>query len=181
MASMALLSSRSRSRGRAFSPVELAIGFALVGSLLAVFVPAFARNVHASRFVEPVQGITQIAQAAVAYAQAHPVAQGFPPSVALTPAVPPRGRCEADPPEMWNRPTWLALGFAPAPPGEPHCFAFGFESALSAARSTFRAHAHGDLDGDGLTSTFEVTGHDVEGDAAGPAVDPGMVVDSEVE
>src|SRR5580692_1891920 len=181
MIAMALLSARGRNRGRSLSPVELAIGFALGGSLLAVFVPTFVRNVHASRFVEPVQGITQIAEAAVAYAGTHPVAQGFPASVGLTPPVPPRGRCEADPPELWSRPTWVSLGFTPVPAGEPHCFAFGFDSALSPARSTFRAHAHGDLDGDGLTSTFEVTGHDVEGDPAGPVIDPGMVVDSEVE
>jgi hypothetical protein len=178
---MALLSTRGRSRGRRLSPVELAIGFALVGSVLAVAVPTFVREVHASRFVEPVGGIERIAQAAIAYGQAHPVAQGFPSSAPMTPARPPRGRCEADPPELWDHPTWHALDFRPAPPGQPHCFAFGFESALSPPRSTFRAEAHGDLDGDGLTSTFEVTGHYTDGDPLGPVLDPGMFVDAEVE
>jgi hypothetical protein len=47
--------------------------------------------------------------------------------------------------------------------------------------STFRAQAHGDLDGDGITSTFEVTGRSVDGDARGPLLDPGMYIDSELE
>jgi type IV pilus assembly protein PilA len=178
---MALVPGRSRSRSRRFSAPELAIGFALVGSVLAVAIPTFLREVHASRFVEPVEGIQRIAASAVAYASAHPGPQPFPPTAPMTPSTPPRGRCEADPAELWERPTWVALEFQPVPPGEPHCFAFAFDSVTAAARSTFRAHAHGDLDGDGITSTFEVTGSVVEGDPRGPILDPGMFVDSEVE
>ena len=180
---MALLSTRTRSRmrSRRFTPVELAVGFALSGSLLAIAVPTFAREMHASRFVEPVDGLQRIGAAALAYGHAHPVAQAFPASAPLTPPAPPRGHCEADPPGTWEQPTWAALDFRPAPTGVPHCFAFSFDSSLSPQRSLFRADAHGDLDGDGIVSTFEVTGHDVEGDPAGPTLDRGMFVDSEVE
>jgi hypothetical protein len=180
---MALLSTRTRSRPRVrrFTPIEFAIGFALVGSLLAIAVPTFAREVHASRFVEPVDGLQRIGVAAVAYGRARPVAQGFPASAPLTPPVPPRGHCEADPVGAWEQPTWVALDFRPAPPGAPHCFAFGFDSTLSTTKSLFRADAHGDLDGDGIVSTFEVTGHYVEGDVEGPTLDRGVFVDSEVE
>jgi hypothetical protein len=171
----------SRARGRRLSLLELAVAWAVGGSLLAVAVPTFVREVHASRMVEPVEGLQRIGAAAVAYARAHPVAQGFPPSAALTPASPPRGRCEADPPGAWDTPTWRALDFRAAPEGAPHCFAFSFESTLSATKSTFRAQAHADLDGDGIPSTFEITGHYVEGDPKGPQVDPGMIVESEVE
>ena len=180
---MALLATRTRARPRPrrFTPVELAIAIALVGSLLAVAVPTFVREVHASRFVEPVDGLQRIGAAAVAYGHAHPVAQGFPPSAPMTPALPPRGHCEVDPPEAWDQPGWIALDFRPAPPGSPHCFAFGFDSTMSPARSVFRAAAHGDLDGDGLLSTFEVAGHYAEGDPEGATLDRGMFVDSEVE
>ena len=180
---MALLSTRTRARARTrrFTPVELAIAFALGGSLLAVAVPTFGREIHASRFVEPVDGLAHIGAGAVAYGRAHPVAQGFPPSAPLTPATPPRGRCEIDPPGLWEQATWTALDFRPAPPGTPHCFAFGFDSTLSATKAAFRADAHGDLDGDGLVSTFEVTGHYIEGDPEGPTLDRGLFVDSEVE
>lgn len=171
-----------RSRGaRRLSAVELAIAFALVGSLLAIVVPTFAREIHASRTVEPVDGLHRIGAAAVAYARDHAVAEAFPPTAPLTPPVVPRGKCVPDAPGLWDQPTWRALEFTPGPEGSPHCFAFSFDSTLSPARSFFRAQAHGDLDGDGVPSTFEITGHDVAGDAAGPAVDPGMYIDSEIE
>ncbi len=172
---------RSRSRPRRFTAVELAIAFALVGSLLAIAVPTFGREIHASRLVEPVDGLQRIGASAIAYGQLRPVAQGFPPSAPMTPAVPPRGHCEEDPPDAWDQPTWRALDFRPAAAGSPHCFAFGFDSALSPAASTFRAHAHGDLDGDGITSTFEISGSYVDGDSRGPRLEPGMRIDSELE
>jgi type II secretory pathway pseudopilin PulG len=184
---MRVLPSRSRSRGRRLSPIELGIVFALVGSVLAVAVPTFIREVHASRLAEPVDGLKRIGAAALRYALEHPLpataqgGQGFPPSAPLTPPVPPRGRCEIDPPDTWEHPTWRALGFRPVPPGAPHCFAFAFDSAVAPTRATFQAHAHADLDGDGLQSTFQISGQYVAGDPRGPALDPGMVVDSEVE
>lgn len=181
MASRLPRSSRSRARGRRFTPLELAIGFALVGSVAAIAVPTFVREVHASRLVEPVDGLQRIGSAAVAYARTRPVASAFPSSAPLTPAAPPRGHCEPDPENAWDNPTWRALDFRASPPGSPHCFAFSFDSADGDKRSTFRAQAHGDLDGDGVQSTFEITGHAAEGDPAGPAVDRGMYVESEVE
>lgn len=171
---------RNRTRGR-LSPVEAAVAFAILGSLVAVAVPSFVQQVHASRLVEPVQGLERLGAAAIAYAKAHPVAQGFPASAPMTPAAPPRGRCEADPPDAWNHPSWRVLDFQPAPAGAAHCFAFAFDSDVSSARAAFRAHAHGDLDGDGITSTFEIRGHYVDGDPNGPALEPGMTVQSEVE
>jgi type IV pilus assembly protein PilA len=171
----------------------LAIAFALCGSLVAVAAPAFVREVHASRLVEPVEGLKRLGGSAVAYAQEHAPAQGaggsagtqassvFPPSAPLTPSSPPRGHCEVDPPDAWDHPTWIALGFRAVAPGTPHCFAFAFDSVLTPSKSTFRARAHGDLDGDGIFSTFEVTGRLVDGDAQQVVIDPGMFVDSEME
>jgi type II secretory pathway pseudopilin PulG len=175
----------SRARSRPLPAIELAIAFALVGSLLAVAVPAIARSVHASRLVEPVQGLQRLGASAVAYAHRQAAtatdAPAFPASAPLTPPTAPRGRCEVDPPGTWSHPTWEALAFRPAPEDSPHCFAFAFDSAHVPGRSSFRAHTHGDLDGDGITSTFEVTGRYVEGDSRGPVLDPGMFVDAEGE
>jgi hypothetical protein len=184
----------SRKRPRGVAPIELAIAFALTGSLLAVAVPAFVREVHASRLVEPIDGLGRLGAAAVAYGQEHTKAAApggvrgpvFPASAPMNPSSPPRGRCEVDPPEAWDGPTWVALGFRPVPAGTPHCFAFAFDSTVGSAGatpapSTFRAHAHGDLDGDGIPSTFEVTGRFAEGDPRGPVLDPGMFVDAETE
>src|SRR5271167_3562301 len=98
---MQLAVRRGRSRARRVTALEFAIGFALVGSALAVAVPTFVREVHGSRFVEPVQGLERLGAAAGSYAREHPVAHAFPPSAPLTPAVPPRGHREIDPPGLW--------------------------------------------------------------------------------
>jgi type II secretory pathway pseudopilin PulG len=170
-----------RARERAMTAVEVAVSVALLGSLLAVAVPAFVRELHASRFAEPVDGLQRIGTAAIAYAQGKAVLEAFPPSAPLTPATVPRGTLVTDPPGTWDGATWSALGFRPSHEGEPHAYAFAFDSTLGAARSSFVAHAHGDLDGDGVTSTFEVRGHATLGDPAGPALEPGMYVEAETE
>jgi hypothetical protein len=74
----------------------------------------------------------------------------------------------------------VAVGFRAVPEGVAHAFAFGFDSTLGPSRSTFVARANGDLDGDGVTSTFEVRGHAAAGEAE-PVIEPGMVVEAEVE
>jgi hypothetical protein len=160
---------------RRFTPVELAIGAALAGSLLAVAVPAFLHELHASRFVEPTDGLARMGASAVAYAEAN---HRFPDSAPLTPASPPRGKKEVDPPGTWEGPTWKALAFRPAAEGVPHAYSFSFES--SGAGSAFVAQARADLDGDGILSMFEIRGDSYHGDQK-PAVAPGMYVEAELE
>ncbi len=157
---------------RRFTPVEMAIGFAVIGSVAAVAIPAFVRELHASRFVEPVDGLQRIGAAAVAYAEKN---GRFPESAPLTPAVPPRGKKEADPPGTWDTPAWKALDFRPAAEGVPHASAFSFASD----GASFVAQARGDLDGDGVLSTFEIRGFARSGEP--PQVVPGMYVESELE
>ncbi len=169
---------RRRGRQRGLTALEAAIGFALVGSLLAVSVPAFVRNLHASRLSEPVDGLKRIGEAAVAGAQGKGPNEAFPGSAPLTPAVPPRGKPVADPPALWEHPTWKALGFKPAPDGVPHAFSFELDASHDATQAHFSAHAHGDLDGDGTTSSFAIDGVD---DARGARVLPGMRVEAELE
>jgi hypothetical protein len=165
---------------RGMTAVELAVTFAVTGSLLAVAVPAFVRNLHASKLAEPVDGVKAIAEGATAYAKAHDVPHAYPPAAPLTPALVPRGTREVDPAGAWDHPSWKALGFRAADDGVPHAFAFAFDSVNGTTRSTFTAVAHGDLDGDGETSTFEVAGHDQAGESE-PAIEPRMIVEAEVE
>jgi hypothetical protein len=156
---------------------------------MAVAVPTFFREMRASRFAEPTHGLQAIAEGAISYASMQ-VSGGapvlvFPRSVGLTPSAPPRARAVTDPPGTWSDPTWVALHFPPASGNlafandEPHAFAFAFDSALLATRSSFVAHAHGDLDGDGTPSTFEVRGHASPTEA--PTMEPGMYVESPLE
>ncbi len=157
------------------SPLEALVAVAIGSSLLAVAVPEFLADLRASRLAEPVDGLKRIGEGALAYAAVHGVAEAFPGPVALTPAEIPRARRLDDPPGAWGHPTWRALGFSF---DHPHAFGFAFDSSLGPGLSRFRATAHGDLDGDGVVSTFEIEGR---ADASGATLLPGMFVDREVE
>jgi type II secretory pathway pseudopilin PulG len=159
---------------RRFTPVELAIVVALVGSTLAVAIPTFVREVHASRLVEPTDGLARMGASAIAYAEAN---NRFQDSAPMTPSVPPRGKKEADPPGTWDTPAWKALDFRPAPEGAPHAYAFAFDAPKP--NEAFVARARGDLDGDGLLSTFEIRGGIAPADK--PKLAPGMYVEAELE
>jgi hypothetical protein len=163
---------------RSFSALELSAAFAVGGSLLAVAVPAFFRNLSASKLSEPIDGLDRMVVSAIAYAASHSQEISFPPSAPLTPAQVPRGVRAIDPPEAWEHLTWRSLHFRFT---EPHAFAFKFDSELDPATQAIRftASAHGDLDGDGTLSTFEVHGERLVGQPA--RVLPGMFIDREVE
>jgi len=145
---------------RPLRPLEAAAGVAIAGSILAVAVPTFVRNLHASRLVEPLDGLGRLAAHATAYAAARPAVHAYPETVPLTPAEVPRGQPAVDPAGTWDAPTWRLLDFSFT---EAHSYSFAFESQNAPGRAVFRAVAHGDLDGDGLTSTFEITGESKDG------------------
>jgi hypothetical protein len=174
------MAAKRRTGERGVTAVELAIGFAIGGTLLAVAIPAFVRELHASRFAEPVDGLARLSAAAMEYAHDRPPAEAFPATAPLTPASPPRATEQIDPVGAWDHPTWQALHFRATPEGAPHAFAFGFDTTKQPGRSAFVAHAHGDLNGNGVTSTFEMRGHFAV-DEGTPILEPGMFVDREVE
>ncbi len=179
---------RARRRGtRGVTALDVAVAFAIAGSVLAVAVPAFVRDVRGSRLAEPIEGLAVIGEGAVAYAGGRPADSAFPASVPLTPPQPPRGVRLADPPGTWQAPTWVALHFPPPrsvgrafSDGDPHAFSFEFESQPGHAHSAFVARAHGDLDGNGVLSTFEIRGH-ADGAEARAVVEPGLFVRDELQ
>ena len=152
---------------RVLSPLEAVSGFSILGSVLAVAIPAFVRNLHASRFVEPIEGLAHIAARAAAHAAAQPAETAYPDSVGLTPSQVPRGGPVTDPPGTWDHPTWRLLDVAYV---TPHAYSFAFESRNAPGKATYRAVANGDLDGDGLLSTFEISGESSDG--AEPVTSP---------
>ena len=160
------------------SAAELAAIIAVGGSVLAVAVPAFLRNLSFSKLSEPIEGLDRLVTNAVSYANGRPQNISFPPAAPLTPAEVPRGTAAEDPPGAWEHLTWKSLDFGF---DAPHHFAFKFDSALDPSTGVMRfvATAHGDLDGDGVLSTFEVRGERVPGQEA--RVLPGMFVDRKVE
>lgn len=160
---------------RSLTPVEAAIFVAVAGSLLATALPAFVRNLHASRMVEPIDGLNRIATRATALAAGRAAHAAYPASVGLTPESVPRGERVTDPPGTWEHPSWRELEFSWS---VPHSYSFAFESDNAPGFATFSARAHGDLDGDGITSTFELSGESRDGSQ--PVVGP-MEVTREVE
>jgi hypothetical protein len=140
---------------RALTAVEAALAFAITGSLLAVSVPAFVRNLHASRMSEALDGLERISGRALALSETGPFSAAFPAPAPLTPEAVPRATLVQDPPRTWDHPTWRLLDFSF---DTPHAYAFQFESKNGADQASFEVIAHGDLDGDGVLSTFRTGG-----------------------
>lgn len=148
---------------RPLTPVEAALCVAVCGSVLAVGIPAFVRDLHASRLVEPIDGLNRIAAAAAAHAVEHAGSGGasrYPESAPRTPREVPSGAPALDPPGVWEHPTWVTLGLSF---DTPHSYSFEFDSGRRGRRSKYTATAQGDLDGDGQLSEFSIRGEAVEG------------------
>lgn len=148
------------------------------GSVLAVAVPSFLENLSASKWSESTHALARVAHGALVHATSHPHENAFPPSAPLTPEQVPRGERVQLPPDAWAHLSWRALGFSV---DGPQAYAYRFDSALDPATRVFRfaATAHGDLDGDGNPSTFQVQGDKPQD---GPArLAPGLLVHREVE
>ncbi len=137
------------------TPLQLAVVAALLGSLAAVFIPEFLGNLHASRLVEPLEGLRHISARASMQAAGAPTIFAYPESAPRTPESVPAGQSATDPEGTWAHPTWRLLNFEKA---GPHYFSFEFESTTSPEGAHFVARAFGDLDGDGELSHFEVFG-----------------------
>jgi len=160
------------------SALQFAAVFCVGGSVLAAFVPAFFRNLAASKLAEPVEGLDRVVKSALSYSEGRPHDISFPPSAPLTPAEVPRGVRVTDSEGAWEHLTWLSLKFRF---DEPHAFSFKFDSEREPETESMRftATAHGDLDGDGTLSTFEVRGERLAGQTARAL--PGVYIEREVE
>jgi type IV pilus assembly protein PilA len=160
---------------RSLTPVEAAVAVAIAGSVLTATVPGFVKNLRASKTTEPLEGLRHIAARAAALADTRPTTAAYPASVGVTPADVPRGEQAMDPPGTWSHATWRALDMEFT---APHAYSFAFESKNGEGYATYRARAHGDLDGDGIRSTFAIAGE--KRGSADPVTSP-IDVEHEVE
>lgn len=150
-----------------WTAVEGAIAFAIVGSLSAIIVPSCIRSVRTSRTAEATDNIDRIARAAVAVLNEKKALAPAP----LTPAIVPRGSAAADPPGTWEQPSWQALGFSLE---DAHWYAY----RLDVDDKTVRVVAQGDLDGDGVLSTYE---RKIVRDGTAWVLTPALVVTADLE
>jgi hypothetical protein len=84
----------------------------------------------------------------------------MPGSAPLTPATVPCGEAVAVESVDWSHPTWRAIHF---PPDHPFRYSFEYTSQGTGEGASFRITAYGDLDCDGVLSTFVRHGRGLRG------------------
>ncbi|MEM9729441.1 MAG: hypothetical protein AAF997_12705 [Myxococcota bacterium] len=150
----------ARSRPR-LSLLEAALLLCIVGIVLAVFIPTFARRVRTNKVLEASEVLQELSQRTASYYAADWNADRrhcLPPSAGPTPKVPTVEAEEVDffSPEALGHTTWEALEFQPE---RPVRYSYRFTPSESGcdlgAESRVVWSAEGDLDGDGVRSVFE--------------------------
>jgi type II secretory pathway pseudopilin PulG len=163
-----------KGKGLAIAAIAMGVIGTLIvpGMMAAVAIPAFTKYIRRAKTSEAEDRISEMFRSATSYYTQEQVSRGsmttIPPQFPVSSALTPPGRCCENPdgrclpnPDQWDTPTWQALNFAIS---EPHYFQYQFISDGQG----FTARALGDLDCDGIYSTFEragmVNAHgDVEG------------------
>jgi hypothetical protein len=141
--------------------LEAALLLSLSALVLAVFVPSFVRRVRTNKIDEAPELLAELSRRTAAYYAAHPTGC-LPPGAGPAPGAPARKPEELDfsSPETPGHATWRALAFQP---GRPVRFSYqylpresgcGLRETEAPIPIVFRAQ--GDLDGDGVLSTFEL-------------------------
>lgn len=134
-----------------------------LGILAAVAIPAFTRYVKRSKTSEAAGNIARIYQGELAYLQASIEAQRGASFVALpsTPPAPPSAQKYPANVQAWGQ--WTPVGFSIDA-------AHYYQYSVSADATSFTVRAVGDLDGDGIQSTFERTGRIEGGELMGSQI-----------
>ena len=151
-----------------FTLVELMIVVVILGVLAGIAVPAFDRYVKRSKSAEALGNLGKLMQGENAYFwQSTTVTSvGFA-SAGPTPAgAPGSAKFPAQPTSFVSDSGWSALGFALEN-------RFYYQYQATGSPTAFTASAQGDLDGDGIRSTFSYNGAATNGEVQ---VNPVVIV-----
>jgi prepilin-type N-terminal cleavage/methylation domain-containing protein len=159
---------------RGFTILELMVIVCILGILSAAALPAYTRYIRRAATVEATLSIRRMYDGAVAYFLgehadiAGNIQRRFPDSVGPTPAVIPPGIKVLVSTTEWAQPAWAALTFSV---NDPQRFSYSFNNNnLSGAAAAGQVIAQGDLNANGVFSTYErtlqATNEGVQGGAA---------------
>lgn len=166
---------RARPHQAGFTLVELMVSVAIVGILAAAAVPMLVRYIQKAKTTEARTLIQKMADGARVYYLEPQMPPGailalpaqFPISEPATPAVSccsASGANKCEPvAAQWETPTWISMNFSV---DDPHYYQYEFRSAGTSIASTFTAAAYGDLDCDGIESTFSISGAVIDGEVS---------------
>lgn len=150
---------------RAFTLVELMIVVAIIGVLAALALYGVSRYLKHSKTAEAVANLGSIETGSRQQYQRETPFGGddnkfvhtFCPSTTLTPATVPLASKIKTVPADWGSLGWTCLKFNV---DSPQFYAYKYESNSSTGTDAmYTATANGDLDGNGVKSTFELSGH----------------------
>jgi type IV pilus assembly protein PilA len=181
----------STRRTDGFTLIELMVVVAIIGMLAAIAIPAFMKNARKAKTSEATVHIRQIYGASRSYIFEERAARGqagvstlppqFPEAIGITPGTTccagPGMKCIPSPAD-WAPASWQVLHFDMT---DPHYYRYAYDSTGAAGAglgSRFTARALGDLNCDGVFSTYEMVGvwsdvdHDVHGSAGVYANNP---------
>jgi prepilin-type N-terminal cleavage/methylation domain-containing protein len=174
-------------RSQGFTLIEMMIILMIVGLLAAISIPAYIKHVKQSKTVEAVDSLDRIKSGAEAYFEnerfddtGNRLPRTFPAHLQETPAGGPELCCNTKGSlcvtgvATWIRRGWNALQFSIS---EPHSYTYEFVGGNADTRAYYNAYAYGDLDCDGIRSTFEIKGSvDSQGkvNVRGPVITRGI-------
>lgn len=150
---------------RGFTLVELMIVVAIIGVLAALAIYGIAQYLKHAKTAEATRSLGAIETGArQQYQQETPYlgddklfVHSFCANAPLTPSTIPNARKVTVPASAWDNAGWACLKFSMV---DPQYYAYKHDSnGATGTAATYTATAAGDLDGNGTTALFELSGH----------------------